>query len=52
MAKKVSAMVPIYGNLIIKGESTGKTISDVPATIRKDVKAWLVDNGYEELTEE
>lgn len=48
-AKKMSAMAPIYGSLIVKGE---KTLSDVPAVIREDVRAWLVENGHEELTVE
>lgn len=46
--KKVSAMVPIYGSLIVKGE---KTLSSVPASIVEDVREWLINNGYEELAE-
>lgn len=33
--KKMSAMAPIYGNLIVKGE---KTLSIVPATVKEDVR--------------
>lgn len=47
--KKVDVMVPVYGNLIIKGQ---KVISEVPGTIREDVSQWLIDNGHEELTSE
>lgn len=47
--KKDNAMVPVYGNLIIKGQ---KVIGDVPGIIREDVSQWLVDNGHEELTDE
>lgn len=35
---KSSAMVPIYGNLIIKGL---KIIDDVPKVIREDVREAL-----------
>lgn len=49
MAKKSDAMVPIYGNLIVKGS---KTISEVPEIIREDVSQWLIDNGHEELADE
>lgn len=49
MAKKMSAMAPIYGSLIIKGE---KVLSNVPKTIKEDVRQWLVDNGHEELADE
>lgn len=48
-AKKMSAMAPIYGSLIVKGE---KALSDVPAVVREDVSKWLKDNGHEELTVE
>lgn len=44
--KKISAMAPIYGSLIVKGE---RVFSEVPAAIREDVRKWLVDNGHEEL---
>ena len=44
---KISKMASVYGNLIVKGE---KVIGDVPGVIREDVKQWLVDNGYPELT--
>lgn len=47
--KKMSAMAPIYGSLIVKGE---KALSDVPATVKGDVSKWLKDNGYEELAAE
>lgn len=47
--KKVDAIVPIYGNLIIKGQ---KFISDVPEINRDEVSKWLIDNGYEELADE
>ena len=47
--KKVDAMVPIYGNLIVKGR---KVIMDVPDVIKEDVSQWLVDNGHSELAEE
>lgn len=47
MAKrKMSAMAPVYGNLIVKG---AKTLSEVPAQVKEDVSQWLKDNGYEEL---
>lgn len=42
-------MVPIYGNLIVKGK---KTIDEVPDIIKGDVKQWLIDNGHEELADE
>jgi len=41
-------MVRIYESLIIKGE---KTINDVPARIRNDVKAALVADGYPDLAD-
>lgn len=44
--KRVSAMAPIYGNLIIKGR---KVFSEVPATVKEDVREWLIDSGHEEL---
>lgn len=47
--KKDNAMVPVYGNLIIKGN---KTIGEVPDVIREDVSQWLVDAGYAELADE
>lgn len=47
--KKADAMVPIYGNLIVKGQ---KVISEVPEVIREDVSQWLIDNGHEELADE
>lgn len=47
--KKMSAMAPIYGSLIVKGE---KTILDVPETVKEDVRRWLVENGHEELADE
>lgn len=50
--KRMSAMVPIYGNLIIKNKETGKTIADVPATVKEDVRKWLIENGHGELAEE
>ena len=46
---KSSAMVPIYGNLIIKGL---KTIDDVPEALRDDVRQWLADRGYGAANEE
>lgn len=49
MAIKADAMVPIYGNLIIKGE---KVITEVPPSIREDVGQWLISNGYPELADE
>lgn len=39
-------MVPIYGNLIVKGQ---KNIIDVPINIREDVYQWLINNGYSKL---
>lgn len=50
--KKMSAMAPIYGNLIVKNKETGKTIADVPATVKEDVRKWLIDNGHADLAEE
>lgn len=44
--KRMNAMAPIYGNLIVKGE---RAFSEVPATVKEDVRKWLVDNGHEEL---
>lgn len=44
----MSAMVPVYGSLIIKGS---KKITEVPSKLRDEVMAWLVDNGYELETE-
>lgn len=50
MAKKKSdVMVPIYGNLIVKGQ---KVIAEVPEIIREDVSQWLIDNGHPELADE
>lgn len=49
MASKMSAMAPIYGNLIVKGE---KSFSDVPSTVKRDVREWLIENGHKELTAE
>lgn len=46
---KSSAMVPIYGNLIIKGL---KAIDDVPEALRDDVRQWLADHGYGAANEE
>lgn len=46
---KMSAMAPIYGNLIVKGQ---KTFSDVSTTVKEDVRKWLTDNGYGELATE
>lgn len=47
--KKMSAMAPIYGGLIVKGK---KTLSDVPPAVKEDVGKWLADNGYGELAAE
>lgn len=47
--KKVSAMVPVYGSLVAKGE---KSLSEVPEVLREDVRQWLIDNGHEELVAE
>lgn len=44
--KRMSAMAPIYGNLIVKGE---RAFSEVPAAVKEDVRKWLADNGHEEL---
>lgn len=41
-------MVKIYANLIIKGI---KTIDDVPARIKDEVKQELVKEGHPELAE-
>ena len=41
-------MAKIYATLIIKGK---KTINDVPAKIRDDVRQVLIDEGYPELAE-
>lgn len=49
MAVNVSAMVPIYGNLIVKGK---KRIYDVPADIRDAVSDWLIEKGHPELSDE
>lgn len=42
-------MVKIYAELIKKGK---KTISDVPALIREQVKEILIDLGLPELAED
>lgn len=47
--KKMEAVIPIYGNLIVNEQ---KKIIDVPGVIRDDVKAWLVNNGHGELAVE
>lgn len=49
MAKKMSAMAPIYGSLIVKGE---KTLSEVPSQVKEDVSQWLEENGYGDLAVE
>lgn len=41
-------MAKIYATLIIKGK---KTINDVPAKIRDEVRQVLIDEGYPELAE-
>lgn len=47
--KKSDAMVPVYGNLILKGQ---KDITEVPGVIREEVSQWLIDNGHPELADE
>ncbi len=47
--KDVKIMVLVYATLIIKGK---KTIADVPATIREQVKQVLIDLDLPELAQE
>ncbi len=41
-------MVKVYATLIVKGQ---KVISDVPSSIRNEVKQVLIEWGYPELAE-
>lgn len=47
--KKVSAMVPNYGYLIVKGN---KDLSEVPEPLLEDVKSWLIENGHGGIIDE
>lgn len=47
--KEVTTMAMIYATLIIKGK---KTISQVPAVIREQVKQILIDCDLPELAQE
>lgn len=50
MAKvKGSAMVPIYGKLVMDGI---KKLSDVPEAIRQEVADWVIEHGGEIPEEE
>lgn len=42
--RKVEAMIPIYGSLIIKQKMS---ILEVPGTIREEVEKWLMENEDE-----
>lgn len=46
--KEVSTMAVIYATLIVKGK---KTIAEVPAVIREQVKQILIDLEVPELAE-
>lgn len=48
LRKEVNAMAVIYATLIVKGK---KTINDVPAVIREQVKQILIDLDLPELAE-
>ena len=48
LRKAVKAMAVIYATLIVKGK---KTINDVPAVIREQVKQILIDLDLPELAE-
>ena len=48
LRKEVKAMAVIYATLIVKGK---KTINDVPAVIREQVKQILIDLDLPELAE-
>jgi len=48
LKKEVEEMAVVYATLIIKGK---KTINDVPATIRDQVKEILLDMDLPELAE-
>lgn len=47
--KEVSTMAVIYATLIVKGK---KTIAEVPAVIKEQVKQILIDLEVPELAEE
>lgn len=47
--KEVKDMAVVYATLIIKGK---KTIHDVPATLKEQVKQILIDLDLPELAEE
>ena len=48
LGKKVKEMAVIYATLIVKGK---KTIDDVPAKLRDQVKQILIDLDLPELAE-
>ena len=48
LRKEVKAMAVNYATLIVKGK---KTINDVPAVIREQVKQILIDLDLPELAE-
>ena len=48
LRKEVGAMAGVFSTLIVKGK---KTINDVPAVIREQVKQILIDLDLPELAE-